>query len=215
MTDGVPPEAPLDCPLCPRLVAFRSENEARFPDYFNAPVPSFGPSTARLLVVGMAPGLHGANATGRPFTGDGAGEFLYRALAEFGFSEGSYDRRSDDGLELVGAMITNAVRCVPPQNKPTGAEVAACRPFHISRMDSLPQLRVILTLGKIAHDATLRALGIRLKDMPFGHGVDYALPSGVRLMSSFHTSRYNTNTRKLTWDMFADVMKSAKAHCED
>ena len=215
MIDGVPAEAPLDCPLCPRLVAFRQENEAKFPGYFNAPVPSLGPSSARLLIVGMAPGLHGANATGRPFTGDGAGDFLYRALEEFGFSNGRYDRRSDDGLELRGAMITNAVRCVPPQNKPTGAEVTTCRPFHISRMESLPSLRVILTLGKIAHDATLRALSIRLKDMPFGHAVDYELPNGVRLMSSFHTSRYNTNTRKLTWEMFADVFATATSYCTD
>ena len=213
MRTDAPPEAPLDCPLCPRLVAFRRDNESDHPHYFNAPVPSFGPEDAKLLVVGMAPGLHGANATGRPFTGDGAGDFLYRALAEFCFSSGTYDKRPDDGLELHGAMITNAVRCVPPQNKPTGAEATTCRPYHVARMETLPELRVILTLGKIAHDSTLRALGVRLKDMPFGHAAEYELENGVRLLSSYHTSRYNVNTGALTWEMFSEVFARVREIC--
>ena len=213
---NAPPEAPIDCPLCPRLVAFRAANAAKFPLYFNAPVPSFGDPAARLLVMGMAPGLHGANATGRPFTGDGAGEFLYRALVEFGFAHGTYDRRADDGLVLRGAMITNAVRCVPPQNRPTGEEARTCQPFAQSRMAALPELRVVLTLGKIAHDATLRALGLKLKDHKFGHGAEYAVSDGagggrITLLSSYHTSRYNVNTGVLTWEMFREIFSRCRA----
>ena len=201
MTETVPPEAPYDCDRCPRLRGFLEANKEAYPNYFNGPVPSFGDPEARLLVVGMAPGLHGANATGRPFTGDGAGDFLYRALEEHGFARGIYDRRPDDGLQLVDAMITNAVRCVPPKNRPTGVEMTTCRPFHVARMEALPKLRVVLTLGKLAHDSTVRALGGKLKEHKFGHAAEYDL-GGVRLVSSYHTSRYNVNTRVLTWEMF-------------
>ena len=199
-----PPEAPYECDRCPRLRGFLEEQKEAHPDYFNGPVPSFGDPQARLLVVGMAPGLHGANATGRPFTGDGAGEFLYRALAAHDFTRGTYDVRPDDGLELVDAMITNVVRCVPPKNRPTGLEVTTCRPFHVSRMETLPRLRVLFCLGKLAHDATVRALGGKLVDHRFGHASEYDL-AGYRLVSSYHTSRYNVNTGVLTWEMFDGV----------
>ena len=215
---AVPAEAPLDCPLCPRLVAFREDNAARFPDWHNAPVPSFGRADARLLVVGLAPGLRGANRTGRPFTGDWAGDLLYATLDKFGFSSGQYDSRPDDGVELVDAMITNAVRCVPPENEPVGAEANACRPFLTSRIAALPRLEAILCLGKISHDNTLRALGLRLKDASFGHGTVVTLdgPNGpVRLFDSYHCSRYNTNTGRLTEAMFHDVFDLVAAHLKD
>ena len=209
---AVPPEPPRDCALCPRLAAFRAENAAHYPDWFNGAVPSFGATggdeSVGLLVIGLAPGLQGANRTGRPFTGDFAGDLLYRTLLDFGFARGTYDKRPDDGLELVGTMITNAVRCVPPQNKPTGPEINQCRPYLLSRLDSLPRLHTLLTLGKIAHDSTVRALGLKLKDHPFGHGVSYEVhgPNGpLQLLSSYHCSRYNTNTGRLTPEMFAEV----------
>lgn len=210
-----PPEAPLDCPLCPRLVNYRNENDALEPDWFNAPVPSFGEDSAELLVVGLAPGRTGANRTGRPFTGDWAGDLLYATLGEFGLSEGSYDCRADDGLRLNRTMITNAVRCVPPENKPVGAEINACRPFLVSRLKSLPDLKVIITLGKISHDSTVRALGLKLSSLPFGHACEYqiersALANPVKLISSYHCSRYNTNTGRLTVDMFRDIFQRAK-----
>lgn len=218
MTTAVfPAEAPLDCPRCPRLVAFRDENAARFPDWHNAPVDSFGSEGARLLVVGLAPGLRGANRTGRPFTGDWAGDLLYATMGKFGFSRGTYDSRPDDGLELVDAMITNAVRCVPPENKPVGAEANACRPFLASRIAALPRLEAILCLGKISHDNTLRALGQRLKDASFGHGATADLdgPNGpLRLFDSYHCSRYNTNTRRLTEAMFEDVFADIRAYLD-
>ena len=204
-----PPEAPLDCPLCTRLVAFHEANRSTEPEWFNAPVPSFGDPDARMLVVGLAPGLTGANRTGRPFTGDWAGDLLYGTLANFGFSNNAYDKRADDGLELSDAMITNAVRCVPPQNKPTGQEINQCRPFLISRINALPRLRVIVTLGKIAHDSTVKALGGRLKDHPFGHGTETHL-GGYTLLSSYHCSRYNTNTGRLTDAMFHAVFSRAR-----
>ena len=212
MRTDPPAEAPLDCDRCPRLHAFLEEQREAHPDWFNAPVPSFGDPNARLLVVGMAPGLSGANRTGRPFTGDGAGEFLYRALAETGFSRGTYDRRPDDGLTLHRAMITNAVRCVPPKNRPTGLEATTCRPFHKARIETLPELRVILTLGKIAHDSTVRTLGLKLKDHKFGHATEHDL-GGPTLLASYHCSRYNTNTRVLTWEMFRDVFERARELC--
>lgn len=217
MTTAVPAEAPLDCPLCPRLVAFRQENAARFPDWHNAPVESFGPEDARLLVVGLAPGLRGANRTGRPFTGDWAGDLLYATLGRFGFTRGTYDSRPDDGLELVDAMITNAVRCVPPENKPVGAEANACRPFLTSRIATLPRLEAILCLGKISHDNTLRALGHRLKDAAFGHGAVAELdgPNGaIRLFDSYHCSRYNTNTGRLTEAMFHEVFADIRRYLD-
>lgn len=205
------PEPDLDCPLCPRLVEFRNENARAHPDWFNAPAPSFGDPSARLLIVGLAPGLQGANRTGRPFTGDYAGDLLYATLAKFGFSRGTYDARPDDGLRLVDAMITNAVRCVPPQNKPTGDEIRTCMPFLQDRIAALPKLRAIVCLGKIAHDATARSLGQRLKDMPFGHGGTHAVTgmTGARyhIFDSYHCSRYNTNTGRLTTAMFEDVFK--------
>jgi uracil-DNA glycosylase family 4 len=209
-----PPEAPLNCERCPRLASFLEEQRALKPDWFNAPVPSFGDADSRLLVIGLAPGLSGANRTGRPFTGDGAGDFLYPALESAGFSRGSYDKRPDDGLTLVDAMITNAVRCVPPQNKPTGAEINTCRPYLLSRIESFPNLKVMLALGKIAHDSTIRGLGLRLKDHKFGHATEYEVRPGLTLLSSYHCSRYNVNTRRLTWEMFEGVFKRAREICD-
>ena len=210
------PEAPLDCPLCPRLVAYRQENAKLEPDWFNAPVPSFGDERAELLVVGLAPGRTGANRTGRPFTGDWAGDLLYATLAEFGFSEGEYAGDPGDGLTLRRAMISNAVRCAPPENKPVGAEINACRPFLESRLKSLPALKAIITLGKISHDSTVRALGLKLAAHPFGHAANYQLDTNslgrpVQLISSYHCSRYNTNTGRLTADMFRDVFAMARS----
>ena len=199
-----------DCPLCPRLSAFRADNAAAFPDFFNAPVPGFGDPRARLLIVGLAPGLKGANRTGRPFTGDYAGDLLYPTLVSFGLARGAYDRRPDDGLELHDTLITNAVRCVPPQNKPTGGEIATCRPYLKAQIAALPALRVVLALGRIAHDSTLKALGAKLKDHPFGHGAVHALPDGPTLVDSYHCSRYNVNTGRLTADMFEAVIDTIK-----
>ncbi len=208
-----PAEAPKACALCPRLVTYREEVRAKEPDWFNGAVPSFGPSNASLLVIGLAPGVTGAHRTGRPFTGDWAGDLLYATLNKFGFSEGTYAARPDDGLELTGAMITNAVRCVPPQNKPVGAEINACRPFLVSRIEALPDLKVMLCLGKISHDSTVRALGLKLKDHPFGHGTRYEVEADGRrltLLSSYHCSRYNTNTKRLTPEMFEEVFGVAR-----
>ncbi len=207
-----PPEAPRDCALCPRLAAFRAESARANPDWFNGAVASFGTDDARLLIVGLAPGLRGANRTGRPFTGDWAGDLLYGSLARNGLSDGCYDARPDDGLRLKDTMITNAVRCVPPENKPVGAEINACRPYLAARIAGLPQLRAILTLGKIAHDSTVRALGLKLKDHPFAHGARYDIQAQnrpVALFASYHCSRYNTNTGRLTEAMFDAVMGEA------
>ncbi|MGC6501082.1 MAG: uracil-DNA glycosylase [Henriciella sp.] len=208
-----PPEAPRDCSYCSRLVAYRHEVASREPDWFNGAVPSFGDPLADLLVVGLAPGVTGANRTGRPFTGDWAGDLLYATLGKFGFSEGVYKGHPEDGLVLKRAMITNAVRCVPPQNKPVGAEINRCRPFLETRLASLPRLKVILCLGKISHESTVRALGLRLKDHPFGHGTEYDVGPRV-LLSSYHCSRYNTNTRRLTPEMFEDVFRRARERLE-
>jgi len=202
---------PADCPLCPRLAAFRRAARARQPGWHNAPVPSFGDPAARLLVVGLAPGLSGANRTGRPFTGDGAGFTLYPALARFGFSRGVFDARPDDGLELVDCRITNAVRCVPPENKPTGAEIATCRGFLGGELSCRPAPEAILTLGRIAHDSTLRALGLRLKDHPFAHGASHDLGDGRRLAASYHCSRYNMNTGRLTVAMLDAVLDQLRS----
>lgn len=212
MPSPVPAEAPLDCPLCPRLVAYRRDNDAAHPDWFNAPVPSFGDARARLLIVGLAPGVQGANRTGRPFTGDYAGDLLYGTLLEFGFAKGTYDARPDDGLELKGAMITNAVRCVPPQNKPTPAEAKNCLGFLKARIAALPDLKAILALGRIAHDAVLSAQGLRKATAAFGHGATHELAGGVTLFDSYHCSRYNTNTRRLTPEMFHGVFRDIKTH---
>ncbi len=200
-----------DCPLCPRLAAFRADNRAAHPDWFNAPVPPFRPGVEpRLLIVGLAPGLRGANRTGRPFTGDFAGDTLYTALLKHGFAAGTYGARPDDGLRLVDCRITNAVRCVPPENKPVGAEIAACRPFLASEIAGLPRLAVILALGAIAHQAVLASLKLRQAAARFGHGALHALPGGVTLADSYHCSRYNTNTGRLTVEMFDAVIAAIR-----
>jgi uracil-DNA glycosylase family 4 len=203
-------EAPADCPLCPRLVAHRAALRREAPDWHNNPVASFGPDTARLLVVGLAPGAKGANRTGRPFTGDFAGDLLYATLRKYGFSRGSYAARPEDGLELVDCMVTNAVRCVPPQNKPVGAEIATCRRFLERRIRALPNLAAIVTLGRIAHESTLRALGERPVRHPFGHGRT-ARVGQFRVTASYHCSRYNTNTGVLTPAMFEQVFAAVRA----
>ncbi|MDQ8726195.1 uracil-DNA glycosylase [Bradyrhizobium sp. LHD-71] len=193
-----------DCPFCPRLEGFRRENRLREPEWFNAPVPAFGPSDASLLIVGLAPGLQGANRTGRPFTGDYAGDLLYPTLIEYGFAHGDYRARVDDGLELVDCRIGNAVHCVPPQNKPTPSEINTCRQFLIALIENMPRLRAIVALGRIAHDSTVKALGLRAAQAPFAHGaVHEAGPR--RLYDSYHCSRYNTNTGVLTPKMFHAV----------
>ncbi len=203
-------EPPRDCPICPRLTAFRAAQAKAEPDWFNGAVPSFGDLTARVLIVGLAPGLSGANRTGRPFTGDWAGDLLYATLARHGFSEGLYGADAADGLTLTDCMITNAVRCVPPQNKPVAAEVAACRPHLAARIAALPRLRQIVTLGKIAHDSTLRALGARPAALPFAHGI-LGEVAGLRVRASYHCSRYNTNTGRLTPEMFDRVFADLRA----
>ncbi len=202
-------EPPRNCGLCPRLAQFRRENRRAFPDYFNAPVPTFGAADARLLIVGLAPGLHGANQTGRPFTGDWAGDLLYATLLKHGLAKGSYGKRADDGLELVDCAITNAVRCVPPQNKPLPAEINICRTFLNGQIAAMTDLRAILVLGKIAHDSVCSALSLKKKDHPFVHGARYETGQ-LSLVSSYHCSRYNTNTRVLTAEMFDAVVKQAK-----
>ena len=202
---AAPQQPQRDCPLCPRLSAFRAEQRKRHPDWHNAPVPSFGARDARLLVVGLAPGLKGANRTGRPFTGDFAGDLLYATLAKFGFARGTYAARADDGLTLLDCRITNAVRCVPPENKPETAEIAACGGFLAGEIAAMPALRVILALGAIAHGAVLSALAQRKSAYPFKHGAVHALQSGLLLADSYHFSRYNTNTGVLTTAMFEDV----------
>jgi uracil-DNA glycosylase family 4 len=194
-----------DCPLCPRLVAYRVKNRAAEPGWFNAPVPSFGPRDAHLLIVGLAPGVSGANRTGRPFTGDFAGELLYGTLAKFGFSRGTFAARPDDGLMLVDCRITNAVRCVPPENKPTPEEARTCNTFLRAQIEAMRQLRVIVALGKIAHDATLRSLALKPGQFGFGHCARHQLRDGLTLIDSYHCSRYNTNTGKLTTLMFEAV----------
>jgi uracil-DNA glycosylase family 4 len=196
---------PRDCALCPRLAAFRGAHRTAHPEWFNAPVPPFGDRQAELLIVGLAPGLRGANRTGRPFTGDYAGGLLYETLRKFGFAEGNYDARVDDGLELRRARITNAVRCVPPLNRPEPAEIASCGRFLAAEIADLPQLRAILALGAIAHTAVLAALGCRRGPFPFAHGRVHALPSGLLLADSYHCSRLNTNTGKLSAAMFESV----------
>lgn len=204
-----------DCPICPRLKDFREANREKFPGWFHAPVPGFGPREAPLLVVGLAPGLRGANRTGRPFTGDFAGELLYATLVQFGLAQGRYDARPDDGLALTGARIVNAVRCVPPDNKPLPAEIAACNPFLSAELAAMPNLRAILALGRIAHDSVLRAQRLPASRHLFAHGAVATLPSGVRLADSYHVSRYNQNTRRLTPEMFQRVVRAVVAFLEE
>jgi uracil-DNA glycosylase len=204
-----------DCADCPRLAAFRAVNRAAYPDWSNAPVASFGDSDARLLIVGLAPGLRGANRTGRPFTGDYAGDLLYAALIEFGFASGTYDRRPDDGLKLVDCAIVNAVRCVPPQNKPTPLEVATCRRYLAQAISALPRLRIMLALGRIAHESALRAMNLSPAKFRFAHGARHALTrAGLLLFDSYHCSRYNTNTGVLTGAMFREVFASIRAELD-
>lgn len=208
---AIPPEAPAQCPLCPRLGAYRAANAAKEPGWFNGAVPSFGDPLARLLIVGLAPGLRGANRTGRPFTGDFAGDLLYASLLGLGIAKGQYGAVAEDGLILHGAMITNAVRCAPPANKPSPAEAANCRPFLAARIRALPHLRAVLALGAIAHEAVLRSQGLRLGTFPFAHNGIHALPTGPWLVSSYHCSRYNTQTRRLTPEMFRTALGQAWA----
>lgn len=209
---AAPAEPDHYCPLCPRLHDFIADWRQREPDWFNGPVPTFlppeGAASVRLLIVGLAPGLRGANRTGRPFTGDYAGDLLYATMKRFGLARGEFEARPDDSLELIGAAITNAVRCVPPENKPAGAEIATCRRFLTSTIASFPNLRAILTLGVIAHQSTVRALGGRVAALPFSHGGRQAC-GGIGLFSSYHCSRYNTNTGRLTETMFAQVFSDA------
>ena len=197
----------LNCDLCPRLAEFRETNRQKFPDWHNAPVPSFGDIDAGLLIVGLAPGLRGANRTSRPFTGDYAGQLLYPTLQKYGFARGTYDEEANDGLDLVGCRITNAVRCVPPQNKPVGAEINACRPFLIQEMDAMPNLQIVLCLGTVSHTSVIRTFNLRQRDWAFGHGAIHELPNGLLLADSYHCSRYNTNTGRLTQAMFHDVFQ--------
>ena len=212
MSDAATPDLPSrDCQLCPRLVTFREAQRAKFPDWFNAPVPSFGPDSAELLIVGLAPGLRGANRTGRPFTGDYAGDLLYRSLQKFGFAAGDYAAHAQDGLVLRRARITNAVRCVPPQNRPEPAEIRACGRFLATEIARLPRLRAILALGAIAHNAALAVKGLRRAAYPFSHGAMHELPEGLVLADSYHCSRLNTNTGKLTVAMFEAVIAAIAA----
>lgn len=208
--DKAGPEAPPKCGLCPRLVAYRDENARAEPQWFNGAVPSFGAADAELLIIGLAPGRNGANRTGRPFTGDYAGELLYATLLEYGFARGTYAARPDDGLKLTRCMITNAVRCVPPENKPTPDEIKTCRRFFEARVAALQNVRIMLALGRIAHDQTLAALGLRKALFPFGHGARHDLGNGRVLYDSFHCSRYNTNTGRLTTDMFRSVFAAIR-----
>ena len=210
MNVAATPEQPgHDCPLCPRLVEFRQKNRATFPEFHNAPVDSFGPLAARLLIVGLAPGLKGANRTGRPFTGDYAGDLLYATLKHYDIAAGSYDRRADDGFALVDCRVTNAVRCVPPENKPTPAEIKTCRRFLADEIASLKRLRAILALGRIAHDSVVAATGGRPSQFRFAHGAVHALPNGLQLVDSYHCSRYNTQTGVLTEGMFRQAVATA------
>jgi len=193
------------CERCPRLCAFREENKKKFPTFFNAPVPNFGDEEALLLIVGLAPGLKGANQTGRPFTNDYAGDLLYPTLIKYGWANGKYEKRADDTLKLKKAMITNAVRCVPPQNKVTGEEVGQCLFYLKQTIESLSKLKVILSLGSVSHRSVLKAFGLRQSDFPFGHGNIHLLPNGLSLVDSYHCSRYNTNTGVLTTEMFEAI----------
>jgi uracil-DNA glycosylase len=206
----LPTEPDRNCALCPRLEGFRAAARSREPDWFNSPVPSFGDPGGRLLIVGLAPGLQGANRTGRPFTGDFAGDLLYATLLEFGFAKGIYQARPDDGLTLVDCRISNAVRCVPPQNKPLPAEINTCRPFLSATIAAMPTLRAIVALGRVAHESTLKTLGLRSSAAPFAHGAIHQA-GAAKLYDSYHCSRYNTNTRVLTPEMFRSVFAKVRA----
>jgi uracil-DNA glycosylase family 4 len=202
-------EPPRDCPLCPRLVAFREELRAEHPDWWNAPVPNFGDPDAWLAIAGLAPGKHGANRTGRPFTGDHAGVLLYNTLLKFGLAEGTYEERPDDSLRLKGIAIVNSVKCLPPQNKPTPQEIATCRSFYTLALAALPQVKVLVALGQIAHGSAVRTAGGKLSQYKFGHLAEHRLPDGRILIDSYHCSRYNQNTGRLTAAMFEQVFTRA------
>ena len=202
-------EPPHDCPLCPRLVAFREELRAEHPDWWNAPIPAWGDPGAWLAIAGLAPGKHGANRTGRPFTGDHAGILLYQTLLKFGLASGTYLQTPDDDLALHGTIIVNSVRCLPPQNKPTPEEIRTCRPFLEGPLAALPNVRVVVALGAIAHQSAVKAMGGRLPKAKFGHGAEHSMPDGRMLVDSYHCSRYNQNTRVLTPAMFEAVFARA------
>ena len=204
-------EPPHDCPRCPRLVALRESLRAEYPGWWNAPVPAFGDPHAWLAIIGLAPGKHGANRTGRPFTGDGAGPLQFETLATFGLAAGSYDARPDDGFHLTGAIIVNSVKCLPPENKPTPEEVRTCRPFAEAQVAALPNARVFVALGQIAHQSAVKILGGKLPKTPFGHLAEHRMPDGRMLIDSYHCSRYNQNTGRLTRAMFEAVFARALA----
>ncbi len=197
-----------NCDLCPRLKSFIDDNREKFPDKYNAPVPSFGDRDAELLIVGLAPGLKGANFTGRPFTGDYAGDLLYATLLKSGFAKGEYKARKDDGLELINARITNAVKCVPPENKPNGAEINTCIQFLKREFETMPNLKIILSLGLVSHNAVLKTLGHKQSAFKFAHGAVHDMGGGLKLVDSYHCSRYNTNTGRLTTKMFEDAFQT-------
>jgi len=201
-----------DCPLCPRLVGYREANRTANPEWFNAPVPSFGAPDARLLIVGLAPGVRGANRTGRPFTGDFAGTLLYQTLLRFGLARGDYRADPADGLTLVNCRVTNAVRCVPPANLPKPQEIGTCNRFLTAEMAAMPRLACVLALGVVAHAAVLRARGLRASHARFQHGAVHALPGGLHLADSYHVSRLNTNTGRLTTEMFQAVVQDVLTH---
>jgi len=209
-----PPQPGRDCPYCPRLAEFRQENRRLHPDFHNAPVPSFGDLSARLLVVGMAPGLKGANRTGRPFTGDYAGDLLYATLLKFGFAAGTYGRDPDDGLRLVDARITNAARCVPPKNKLLPEEIRTCRQFLIPELAAMSDMKAVVALGGDSHRSVVAAFGARQAALPFGHGARHQLRPGLTLFDSYHCSRYNTNTGVLTTEMFEAVFADVRRHVD-
>lgn len=199
------PDPPRGCSRCPRLVAYRRETRGRYPEYWAGAVPSFGDPDARVLIVGLAPGLHGAHRTGRAFTGDSSGLTLFDTLDRHGFLNGAFGNAPDDGLRLNGVMITNAVRCLPPRNRPLGAEISNCRPFLQAQIAALPALRAILCLGRVAHDVVIRSQNAALGDHPFAHGARHEI-AGLSILDSYHPSRYNMNTRRLTPAMFDDVV---------
>lgn len=210
---------PHDCPLCPRLADFRQQNAALYPQFFNGPVPAFGPLAAPLLIVGLAPGLKGANATGRPFTGDYAGDILYDALKKYGFASGTYNKTRDDGLELHNCRITNGVRCVPPENKPETSEITSCNRFLRAEMAAMPNLQLVLSLGSISHQAVLRACGLKLATAKFTHGAVHQVRPTFRkapllLADTYHTSRYNMNTGVLTVEMFDKIIATIKTRLD-
>ncbi|MFL9840333.1 uracil-DNA glycosylase [Sphingomonas sp. ST-64] len=202
-------EPPHDCPRCPRLVALREGLRAEYPDWWNAPVPAFGDTDAWLGIIGLAPGKHGANRTGRPFTGDYAGDLMFATLAKFGFTSGTYANRADDGFALRGAIIVNSVKCLPPENKPTPEEVRTCRPFAEAQVDRLPNARIFVALGQIAHQSAVKILGGKLPKCRFGHLAEHRMPDGRMLIDSYHCSRYNQNTGRLTAEMFEAVFARA------